>query len=178
MEIRRFGIGHRRSDGPPGTVGVAAAPIHSDRLGVIAELALRPKASIAPHSNPNLAYLVVIEGGGFVRVGDETARVAAGEAVEWPPDVVHAAWTEATPMRALVVEFAVRPDDGAIALIAAEAEDTGPGGSSAASGGPVAADPGSAWRGGSAGSSRADGSLASKPPAAPEDHVSTEREPW
>jgi quercetin dioxygenase-like cupin family protein len=106
MEIRRFGVGHRRSEGPQGTVGVAAAPIHSDKLGVIAELALRPKASIAPHTNPNLAYLVVIEGGGFVSVGDETVRVAAGEAVVWPPDVVHAAWTEATSMRAIVVEFA------------------------------------------------------------------------
>jgi quercetin dioxygenase-like cupin family protein len=168
MEIRRFGTGHRRSDGPPGTVGVAAAPIHSDRLGVIAELALRPKASIAPHSNPNLVYLVVIEGGGFASVGDETVRVAAGEAVVWPPDVVHAAWTETTPMRAIVVEFAIRPDDAAIALIAAEVEAAGPG----------AAQTGSAWGGGSARASRADGSLAPKPPVADEDHVSAEREPW
>jgi quercetin dioxygenase-like cupin family protein len=162
MEIRRFGVGHRRSEGPQGTVGVAAAPIHSDKLGVIAELALRPKASIAPHTNPNLAYLVVIEGGGFVSVGDETVRVAAGEAVVWPPDVVHAAWTEATSMRAIVVEFAVRPDAAAMALIAAEIEDAGPGGVGS----------------GSAGASKADGSLAPQPPAAPEDHVSTEREPW
>jgi hypothetical protein len=67
---------------------------------------LKSNASIAPHSNPNLAYFLVIEGGGFVRVGDEQARVAAGEAVVWPPDVVHSAWTEHTPMRAIVVEFA------------------------------------------------------------------------
>jgi len=61
---------------------------------------------MAPHSNPNLTYFVVIEGGGLVQVGDERARVAAGEAVVWPPNLVHAAWTEQTPMRALVVEFA------------------------------------------------------------------------
>lgn len=78
-----------------------------DDRGLIAEVALKSNASIAPHSNPNLAYFLVIEGGGFVRVGDEQARVAAGEAVVWPPDVVHSAWTEHTPMRAIVVEFAV-----------------------------------------------------------------------
>ena len=109
MEIRRFGIGHRRADGPPGTHGVEATPLHGDERGVLAEIALKPRASIAPHANPNLAYFLVIEGGGFVQVGDERARVAAGEAVVWPPNVVHAAWTELTPMRAIVVEFAARP---------------------------------------------------------------------
>ena len=49
---------------------------------------------------------MVIEGGGFVQVGEEVARIAAGEAVVWPPNVIHAAWTELTPMRAIVVEFA------------------------------------------------------------------------
>jgi len=109
MEIRRFGIGHRRLDGPPGTRGAEATPVHVDERGVVAELALKPNASIAPHTNPSLAYFLVIEGGGFVRVGDEQARVAAGEAVVWPPNVVHSAWTELTPMRAIIVEFATRP---------------------------------------------------------------------
>jgi quercetin dioxygenase-like cupin family protein len=164
MEIRRFGAGHRRSDGPPGSVGVTAAPIHSDTLGVIADLALRPGASIAPHSNPNLAYFVVIEGGGFVSVGDETARVAAGEAVVWPPDEIHAAWTETTPMRAIVVEFSLRPDDGAIALIAAAAEDPG------ADAGAAGSRPARA--------TKADGSLAPRPAIPAEGHLPTEREPW
>jgi quercetin dioxygenase-like cupin family protein len=109
MEIRRFGVGHRRREGPAGTHGVDGQPIHSDEFGAIAELAFRPNAAVAPHSNPNLSYFIVIEGGGFVRVGDERARVAAGEAVVWPPDILHAAWTEQTPMRALVVEFATGP---------------------------------------------------------------------
>ena len=107
MEIRRFGIGHRRGEGPAGTHGVEGQSIHADDRGAIVELAFRPRAAMAPHSNPNLTYFLVIEGGGFVQVGDERARVAAGEAVVWPPDVAHAAWTEETPMRALVVEFAV-----------------------------------------------------------------------
>jgi len=46
----------------------------------------------------------------MVRVGDERARVAAGEAVLWPANVPHAAWTELSEMRAIVVELA-GPDD-------------------------------------------------------------------
>jgi quercetin dioxygenase-like cupin family protein len=107
VEIRRFGIGYRRHEGPAGTHGVESQAIHSDERGSIAELAFRPHAQIVPHSNPNLTYFVVVEGGGFVQVGEERARVAAGEAVVWPPDVIHAAWTESTPMRAIVVEFAL-----------------------------------------------------------------------
>ena len=106
MDIRRFGIGHRRPEGPPGTHGVSGQSIHADELGVIAELAFHAHGSIAPHANPNLTYFVVIEGGGFVQVGEEVARIAAGEAVVWPPNMIHAAWTELTPMRAIVVEFA------------------------------------------------------------------------
>jgi quercetin dioxygenase-like cupin family protein len=126
MEIRRFGVGQRRPDGPPGTKGVQGLPIHSDRRGVVAELALEPGGSIAPHGNPNLAYFLVIEGGGFVRVGDETARISAGDAVVWPPNVIHAAWTELTPMRVIVVEFAGGEGDEAVALLEPGAEGGGP----------------------------------------------------
>ena len=40
MDIRRFGPGHRRPDGPPGTRGVTGTVIHQDARGLIAELAL------------------------------------------------------------------------------------------------------------------------------------------
>jgi hypothetical protein len=40
-----------------------------------------------------------------VAVGEEYTRIAAGEAVMWPPDVPHAAWTEHSQMRAFLVEF-------------------------------------------------------------------------
>src|SRR5450759_3361981 len=82
MDLRRFGVGHRRPDGPPGTRGVEGQQIHVDARGVIAEMALRPRAVVPPHTNPNLIYFVVVEGGGFVRVGDETARISAGAAIE------------------------------------------------------------------------------------------------
>ena len=109
IEIRRFGVGHRRPDGPPGTVGIEGRVIESRSSGSIAELAFGRQARIAPHSNPRSSWFLVIEGGGWVGVGDERTRVTAGEAVVWPPDVVHAAWTDGVPMRAIVVELAEEP---------------------------------------------------------------------
>ena len=43
-------------------------------------------------------------------VDGEPLRVAAGEAILWPPDVDHGAWADRGPMRAFVVELA-GPDD-------------------------------------------------------------------
>ena len=107
MEIRRFGVGNRRPDGPPRTTGVAGQVIHSDARGTITELAFARRATIEPHSNPSQTWFLVIEGGGWVEVGDERARVAAGEAVNWPPGIVHSAWTDHSEMRAIVVELTV-----------------------------------------------------------------------
>jgi quercetin dioxygenase-like cupin family protein len=105
IEIRRFGVGHRRPDGPAGTTGIEGQVIESGPYGVVAELAFSRNARITPHTNPNMTWFLVIEGGGWVGVGDERARVQAGDAVHWPPDVLHAAWTDGTQMRAIVVEL-------------------------------------------------------------------------
>jgi quercetin dioxygenase-like cupin family protein len=105
IEIRRFGVGHRRPDGPAGTTGIEGQVIESGPYGVVAELAFGRKARITPHTNPNQTWFIVIEGGGWVGVADERARVQAGDAVLWPPDVLHAAWTDGTQMRAIVVEL-------------------------------------------------------------------------
>ena len=115
MEIVRFGVGHRRPEGPHGSRNVSGQAIFSDPVGVISELAFGRGGAIEPHSNPNATWFVVIEGGGFVRVGDEQSRVAAGEAVFWPPHILHAAWTDQGQMRAIVVEFA--GEDSASRLI-------------------------------------------------------------
>jgi quercetin dioxygenase-like cupin family protein len=114
LEIRRFGVGHRRPDGPPGTVSVQGQVIHSDGRGVIAELAFRRNGRLIPHSSPATSWFLVIEGGGWVQVGDERGRVQAGDAVLWPADVPHAAWTDKTQtMRSFIVEFAGESDAGA-----------------------------------------------------------------
>ncbi len=145
-----------------------ATPLHADERGAVAELAFKPNAALAPHTNSNLAYLLVIEGGGFVQVGEERARVSAGEAVVWPPDVVHAAWTELTPMRAIVVEFgAASGDPSAEPLLLPGSAAASP---SAQPETPVSAD--------APESLRADGALAQNPPIDPSTHESTEKEPW
>lgn len=153
IEIRRFGVGHRRPEGPVGSVGLSGQVIHSDARGLISELAFARGARIEPHANPNTTWFIVIEGGGWVGVGDERARVAAGEAVLWPADITHAAWTEHSEMRAFVVEFAGADDqvvlDGRALALATGAD-------------------------GGVGAAPADGSLAEDGHAAPRDHASGE----
>jgi quercetin dioxygenase-like cupin family protein len=127
VETRRFGVGNRRPDGPPGSTGVEAAVIHTDARGVIAELAFRKGGRIEPHDNPNTTWFVVIEGGGYVLVGEEERRVAAGEAVLWPADVTHGAWTVYGPMRAIVVEFAGPDDSKMRGILEGIAKRLGPG---------------------------------------------------
>jgi quercetin dioxygenase-like cupin family protein len=128
MEIRRFGVGHRRPDGPDGTTGVASQVIHADARGLVAELAFARRAAMDLHSSPNSAWLVIVEGGGWVQVADERARVAAGEAVLWPAGVEHAAWTELSEMRAFVVEFAGADDAAARGILEGRALELTAGG--------------------------------------------------
>ena len=123
IEVRRFGVGHRRPDGPAGTTGVSGQIIHSDSRGAVSELAFARGAAIEPHANPNTSWFVVIEGGGWVGVDEERTRIAAGEAVLWPADVPHAAWTEQSEMRAFIVEFAGRDDDAVAGVLEGRAND-------------------------------------------------------
>ena len=74
------------------------------------EVALARDARIEPHSSPNTTWFIVVEGGGWVGVGEEWTRIAAGEAALWPADVPHTAWTEHSEMRAIVVELAGADD--------------------------------------------------------------------
>ncbi len=152
MEIRRFGVGHRRPDGPSGTTGVVSAVIHADARGLVAELAFARRATMELHRSANSAWLVVVEGGGWVQVADEKARVAAGEAVFWPADVEHAAWTELSEMRAFVVEFAGADDAAARGILEGRALELTPG---------SGADPAHASSAGTAPTTPAEGSLTS-----------------
>jgi len=106
MEIKRFGPGHRRPDGPPGTQGVAGQLIYNDDRVFITELAFQRYAIITPHANQtNTSIFIVISGGGFVQVGDERSRINHGEAVVWPPGSIHGAYTDGTEMRVIIVEL-------------------------------------------------------------------------
>jgi quercetin dioxygenase-like cupin family protein len=158
LEIRRFGPGHRRPDGPPGTQGVSGQVIHSDARGVISELAFGRSAMIAPHTNQNTALFVVISGGGFVQVGSERERINHGEAVLWPAGEPHGAYTDGTDMRAIVVEFAGADDDWARGVLDSVLLEAG----QRNEGRPV---------------QKATGSLADRTPP-PEEQVTPTGEPW
>jgi quercetin dioxygenase-like cupin family protein len=105
MEITRFGPGNRREIAPPGSRGVSGQVIYSDQAARVSELAFERYAMVSPHSNPNIALFVVVSGGGYVQVGGERSRVSHGEAVVWPADVPHGAFTDGSEMRAIVVEL-------------------------------------------------------------------------
>ena len=104
MEILRFGPGFRRPEPPAAAQGLEAQTIWSDPRARITELAFSRRALIAPQSSPDHGLFIVVAGGGWVQVGDERAVINHGEAVEWPPGLHHAAWTDGSTMRALLVE--------------------------------------------------------------------------
>src|SRR3954451_22321838 len=106
MDILRFGPGHRRPGGPPGTKDVEGTVIMRDDRAIVSELAFGRYAMVVPHENPdNTALFVVISGAGWVQVGEERARINHGEAVVWPPAIPHGAYTDGTEMRAIVIEL-------------------------------------------------------------------------
>jgi len=127
IEIRRFGVGNRRASSPPGTSGIATQVIHSDGRGTVVELAFARGARIEPHSNPNSSWFIVIEGGGWVLVGDEKTRIAAGEAALWPAGEIHGAWAEHSEMRAFAVEFAGADDSDVRGILEGRARELPPG---------------------------------------------------
>ncbi len=84
---------------------MAGQLIWNDENASISELAFTRRGFIAPHTNPNTTLFIVVSGGGVVRVGDEQVPINHGEAVVWPPDVIHGAYTDGVEMRAIVVEL-------------------------------------------------------------------------
>ncbi len=155
MEILRFGPGFRRREPPAGSSGLADQPIWSVPGARVTELAFAPRALMPPQASPDLGLFVVVSGGGWVQVGDERSVIHHGEAVAWPSGVAHGAWTDGSPMRAILVEVADDTIEGAHRRGArnVEAEPTG--------------DP----------ALQARGRLAPRE-SRPEDHDPTEGEPW
>ncbi len=77
--------------------GPAIVALHLDRGGIIPE-----------HDAPHTIIFIVIRGRGFMRVGGadaHTQEVRAGEAVLWPPNVLHTAWTDDVMMDVITVEY-------------------------------------------------------------------------
>jgi quercetin dioxygenase-like cupin family protein len=157
VEILRFGPGFRRPEPPAAAQGLEAQTIWSDPRARITELAFSRRALIAPRSSPDHGLFIVVAGGGWVQVDDERALINHGEAVEWPPGVRHAAWTDGSTMRAILVEVPDVAVEGRHQRLADSpvVEDRGP------------VLPGQVARGG----------LAARE-MRPEDHDQAEGEPW
>jgi quercetin dioxygenase-like cupin family protein len=119
MEILRFGPGHRHARTLSGTQGLAHQTIWADPRARVTELAFSRRALVPPQTSPDAGLFIVVAGGGWVQVGDERASINHGEAVEWPAGVAHGAWTDGSTMRALLLEV---PDLAIEAPRAARAE--------------------------------------------------------
>lgn len=151
MEVFRFGPGFRRPRPAAGTRGLAEQVIWSDSRARVTELAFSARALITPQTSPHQGLFIVVAGGGWVQVADERTAISHGEAVAWPPAVAHAAWTDGTTMRAILVELPDRAIEASVARLAdpPEVADLTP----------------------------ARGRLAERE-VRPEDHDPTEGEPW
>ena len=86
-----------------------------------------------------------------MQIGDERSSIDHGEAVEFPPGVAHGAWTDGSTMRAILVEVPDRIIAGSAARLAEPPEVTD--------------------------LTPARGRLAERE-VRPEDHDSSEGEPW
>ncbi len=173
MEITRFGPGYRRPGGPHGAAGLSDAVVWSDPRARVTEVAFAARALLPLQTSPETALFIVVSGGGWVQVGGERAAVNHGEAVVWPAGLAHAAWTDGSPMRALVVEVA---DDPASAERTGPADSTGGRHAPPQSGRPDG--PGAPERGRAATPvTPGRGALADRPPSRL-DHDRSQGEPW
>ncbi len=78
--------------------------ILQDRRILIAQLKFRQQAAFDAHSSAWDCHVICLQGSGYVKVGDETAEIRAGETVFWPKHVEHQLWTEDSTMVTEMIE--------------------------------------------------------------------------
>lgn len=97
-----------RVDDPVWVERYQGNPIVLHNEGLIAALHFEAGGAIDEHDAPDDIIFLVIGGSGWVRVGGPQApavAVQAGDAVPWPPGVLHTAWTTDSPMTGLAVHY-------------------------------------------------------------------------
>ena len=90
-------------------------PLFINRDVAVAALYLDPHGEINEHDSDRPTLLLIIGGNGYVQVGGTTAPiqpVKAGDALLWPPFVLHKAWTEDEPMQMITVEYSAEQKPG------------------------------------------------------------------
>ena len=87
-----------------GCVGVEGRVLVNEPTFFFSMLRFDANGTIHEHPGPNDTYVACLEGEGWTSVGDEQARIRAGQFVFWPRDVSHRLWTEDTTMTTLMYE--------------------------------------------------------------------------
>jgi len=85
--------------------GIEARRIHENDHVQVMYLKLAPGEALKPHTTPVDVFFYVLEGGGEVTIGEETAEVGAETIVDSPKGIVH--WWRNTgtgALRLLVVK--------------------------------------------------------------------------
>jgi len=89
----------RRFDGPP---------IILARPNTVVALYLDAYGEMDEHDAPEPILFMVMGGRGFVRVGGpsgDTLAVSGGDALLWPANTLHKAWTDDEPLHAIAVHY-------------------------------------------------------------------------
>jgi quercetin dioxygenase-like cupin family protein len=105
IEIERFDAEHAVPLADGDTSGVRHVPFAEVGGVRVATLYFEAKAEIGRRELPCPVLLMVLEGGGTVRLGGEIREIVAGDAVPLPANNMHMIWTTGTPMTALLVEY-------------------------------------------------------------------------
>ena len=130
--IRRFGPATHQPIPRPGTRGLSGTviqlpaaqvaqfaaediakryggtPFLLDQATSVISLSLAPHGEIDEHDAPFPILFIVIGGSGFVRVGGPDAvsqAISSGDAILWPANVLHTAWTEDDSLHAISIEY-------------------------------------------------------------------------
>ena len=83
-------------------------PVLLDQPTAVVALTFAPQGEMDEHDAEHDILFIVVGGSGFVRVGGPTAAtlaVKAGDAIHWPPHVLHKAWTTDDAMQAISIEY-------------------------------------------------------------------------
>ncbi len=85
--------------------GVDVRNLHSTEHVQVVLISLEPGEGLKPHVTPVDAFFYILEGKGWVKVGDEQAEVAQDALIHSPAGVLHTLWNEGDALfRFLVVK--------------------------------------------------------------------------
>ncbi len=85
--------------------GVESKSLYNTEHATVTHLMLRPGEQLRRHITPTDVFFYVLEGRGFVEIGDETQEVGPDTLVESPKGIPHCWYNRGTkPLRFLVVK--------------------------------------------------------------------------